>query len=350
MTGGWGFKSLFTVSDTPVLFSSPFQVRLDAASRGPHGVLCPEWVPSPDATTAKGEAIIPPNLRNRIKDNATFVYAPLRDSAKELLRAVDMERFDGLSLAFLRHLQKLELMLVSSTGEGAAETKVIKTLTYSAAVTQVKVEGGGAAAKTLQDAVHLQAHKALDCTLRLNTSVKVRETTQEEAPDRFYRIHKFTVGLDESATTEMALAFPLDADRKPLLKEKDKDANTEHVFSYVPVPNAGKLPFAFHADFDLTSDMQGLMPTSSWNQWVLACAARLFVISFLTDSKLRKCRVSSAQEARTWVTECLPIRQETTWTTTSRPSGRSGRGCGGVWGRPSPSCCRRTCSSRRRAA
>ena len=41
--------------------------------------------------------------------------------------------------------------------------------------------------------------------------------------------------------------------------------------------------FALQADFDVTSDMLGLHPTSAWNHWLLSCTARLFVLAFLAD-------------------------------------------------------------------
>ena len=294
-TGGWGFKSLFAVSDTPVIFSSPFQLRLDAASRGPHGVLCPEWVPSVDATNARGEAIIPPSYRARIKDNSTFVYAPLRESAKALLKAGDMERFDGLTLAFLDQLRKVDLMLVSY--EGPAEVKVVRSLQHEVELVPAKLEEGfSATTASLQKAVRIVGHRAAECTIRLNKTVRVPDRNYEQRQDpveQYYRLHEFQVSLGDKETTLISLAFPLDAEKKPMLKERRRKENngnlhTESIYCRTPVPHAGSLPFALNADFDLTSDMLGLHPTSAWNHWVLSCAARLFVLSFLNDAKLRE--------------------------------------------------------------
>ena len=36
------------------------------------------------------------------------------------------------------------------------------------------------------------------------------------------------------------------------------------------------------------SDWLGLHPTSAWNHWVLSCAARVSVLSFLDDAKIRE--------------------------------------------------------------
>jgi hypothetical protein len=60
------------------------------------------------------------------------------------------------------------------------------------------------------------------------------------------------------------------------------------VYCQTPLGKAGSLPFAINGDFDVTSDMQGLHPTSGWNHWMLSCAARLFVLAFLTDPLLRE--------------------------------------------------------------
>lgn len=302
-TDGWGFKSLFSVSDMPVIFSPPFQIRLDAASRGPHGVLCPEWVPSVDATTEAGDPIIPPSYRARIKDNCTFVYAPLRTSAKELLQAADMEHFDGLSLAFLDQLRKVDLMLVSY--EGPAEVKVVRSLQHEVDLMPVKLAGDVSSSTTLslRNLVRVFHHRAADCVVRMHKTVRVPDRNhdeREEPLERYYRLHDFQISLDgnpaigNQETTRITLAFPLDKDKQPLLKEKREKENgspfhTESIYCKMPVLNAGKLPFALQADFDLTCDLMGLHPTSAWNHWLLSCTARLFMLSFLSDAKLRKC-------------------------------------------------------------
>jgi hypothetical protein len=322
--GGWGLKAVLAVSDTPVVFSAPFQLRLDAVTRGPQGVLCPEWVPSVDATVPSEDPsgdpvpIIPPSYRARIKDNCTFVYAPLRHSARALLRVVDMEPFEGLALAFSDRTRSVELMLVSY--EGLAEVKVVRTHLHTAELVpvglprEVSPEAGAAAAKgveTLQASVRVAGHRAAECAVRLVATKRVPDRSICDdcggPKERRYRVHDFSVslvgagveeGMDvDGQTMRITLAFPLDAEAQPLSREKRRELvpeaqgrlHTESLFCQMPVARAGKLPFAVNADFDLTGDLGGLHPTSSWNHWLLGCVARLFVLALLRDPVLRAC-------------------------------------------------------------
>lgn len=300
---GWGLKTLLAVSDIPVIISTPFQLRLDSAERGPRGVLCPEWVASLDAETPQGEAIIPPSYRARIKDNCTFIYAPLRESAKELLRSADMEPFEGLALAFLERARKLDMMLVSY--EGPAEVKVVRSIQHEVELRPACVpEEGKATGATrlaaLKSSVRLVAHRVADCVVRCSKSTRIPDRNHQEdgqSGTSLYRLHEFQIALESSegrgtpARTQIALAFPLGADGFPITEDIRRrkhhgNAHTEFIYCQMPVPCAGKLPFALQADFDITSDTLGLHPTSSWNRWLLSCSVHLFVIAAIADPTL----------------------------------------------------------------
>lgn len=320
--GGWGLKAVLAVSDTPVIFSAPFQLRLDAVGRGPQGVLCPEWIPSVDATTPAGEPIIPPSYRARVRDNCTFVYAPLRPAAQALLRVADMEAFDGLALAFTNRTRSVEVMLVSY--EGPAEVKVVRTHLHAAELSpaslpaEVAPEAGPAAAKgveTLQASVRVAGHRVGECVVRHTSTTKIPDrsfTDDGGGPkERRYRVHEFRVsllpgggaaaeegGMDvDQQQTRITLAFPLDEDGQALRRDRRRQLfpkaggrlHTEALFCHMPVARAGELPFAVNADFDLTGDRGGLHPTSAWNHWLLGCVARLFVLALLRDPLLRTC-------------------------------------------------------------
>lgn len=323
--GGWGLKAVLTVSDTPVIFSAPFQLRLDAFSRGPQGVLCPEWISSVDATTRAGEPIIPPSYRARVRDNCTFVYAPLRPAAQALLRVADMEAFDGLALAFTHRTRSVEVMLVSY--EGPAEVKVVRTHLHAAELSpaalpaEMAPETGRAAAKgveTLQASVRVAGHRTAGCVVRHTSTTKIPDrsfTDDGGGPtERRYRVHEFRVSLlpgggaeeegiiVDQQQTRITLAFPMDTDGQALRRDRRRQLfpkaggrlHTEALFCHMPVARAGKLPFAVNADFDLTGDLGGLHPTSAWNHWLLGCVARLFVLALLRDPLLRMCLWLSA--------------------------------------------------------
>lgn len=298
------------LSISPLSFFIPvLQVRLDGASRGPAGILCPEWVASLDAQTPDGEDIIPSSYHSRIRENSTFVYAPLRESAKPLLKAADVEVPDGLCLAFLKSLRRVDCVYVSY--EGPAEVKVVKNASHEVVLTDVELcpeaALGVAAAQALgglKTACRVSAHVAYDVEVTHTQAIKVPDRQYDEKlppSTRYYRMHSFTLttaaanadkGLDKQSTT-ISLAFPLGPDRRPPHPEVDASSasrHTEPLYCPVAVPQGGKLPFALRADLDLTNGRLCLHPTSAWNAWALACAARLFVAACLADDLIRTCQ------------------------------------------------------------
>ena len=158
---------------------------------------------------------------------------------------------------------------------------------------------------------------------------------------REYRLHRYTIrqyrdpkqrgagsaasaslssvaGVVGGATTSIALAFPVSADRTP-----QRSAHGELVFAYLPVTAAG-LPFALHADFELVASRQEVSDSNSANHVLLARVPKLFVHAVLTDPALGEDafaaylpdteavrRDNRSGGGRKWHTLALALHQET---------------------------------------
>ena len=116
---GIGFKSVFQITDAPVVVSPPFQFRFDTAARGVFGFIVPSWIERPDEH-------VPPRhhaLLRRVCPEAggvsragTLLVCPFaaRVDGGEIMRDLS---FDGLSLAFLKNLQQISFVASAAAPE-----------------------------------------------------------------------------------------------------------------------------------------------------------------------------------------------------------------------------------------
>ena len=111
-------------------------------------------------------------------------------------------------------------------------------------------------------------------------------TAREASADaREERVRRGVVSSDAkylttTATTSIALAFPVDADERP-----QRSADGEQVFAFLPVTAAG-FGFAIHADFELVASRQDVSDAHSGNHVLLGRIPRLFVHALLVDPRL----------------------------------------------------------------
>lgn len=94
---GIGFKSVFMVTDAPHVLSGKWTFKLDVSSRGPVGMVCPEFVNPEGIATLLPEAA-QKALQERHKSPVTCLYMPLKKRASLAVAG----RMVRESLLFLR--------------------------------------------------------------------------------------------------------------------------------------------------------------------------------------------------------------------------------------------------------
>ena len=127
---GIGFKSVFQVSDRPMVVSPPFQFCFDTAANGVFGYIVPSWVGSPAERlpherhrrflrrlfpSSSGDAA----AEAAASDTGTLLVCPMAARVKGLDLMKDLN-FDGLALAFLKNLEKITFASVKSANVAAA--------------------------------------------------------------------------------------------------------------------------------------------------------------------------------------------------------------------------------------
>ena len=106
---GIGFKSTFQITDCPLIVSPPFSFKFDTAARGIFGYIVPSWVEQPEQHVPSRHHSLLRRTRPDDGGGGTLLVCPFASRVRgtDLLR--DFE-FDGLSLAFLKNLEKISFV------------------------------------------------------------------------------------------------------------------------------------------------------------------------------------------------------------------------------------------------
>ena len=293
---GIGFKSVFQICDQPVVLSPPFQFCFDTLKHEVFGYIVPSWVDAPlEHVPAKhrqhlgrvwGESGGP-------SATGTLLVCPMASRVRGLDLMRDLN-FDGLSLAFLKNLEKISFVSSvsrASSREHGAGLSVASSAADSSSrehvyrVERTEEELGGLqnVAEGVLKGINVVCHKLFSCAIiQREDGVETR---------RHYRLHSYTLHKYKSdatsggvaatpATTVISLAFPVDDALAPL-----RSAEGELIFAYLPVCAAG-FGFAINADFELVASRQDVSDSNSGNHVLLGRIPPLFVHAVLTDPAL----------------------------------------------------------------
>jgi len=214
---GIGFKSVFRVTDEPLILSNGFRFSL----------------PIHDPETSLGY-VIPvwrQNLPAGIEPSWTNIYLPLTSKGRgELPRVADIH---PSLLLFLKKVRKIDIR----DGTGTSTRWICR-------------EGHG-------DRINIRSNSGIDHWRVVSHSLSVSTNIVEEKRD----------GV---STVELVLAFPLTEEGTP-------DSSTERpVYSFLPIRPYG-FRFAIQGDFILASSREDILTDRAWNQWLRDSIPSLFM-------------------------------------------------------------------------
>ena len=312
---GIGFKSVFQICDRPIVCSPPFQFCFDTVKHEVFGYIVPSWLDSPGehvpARHREHLARIFPDGSVAPSATGTLLVCPMAPRVRGLDLMRDLS-FDGLSLAFLKNLEKISF--VSSVSRSSAREDDVALPAAGADATipgiessrresiyrveKVEQDVDGTSTQGVADTI-LKGISVVSHTLDQCTIIQRENTTETR---RHYRLHSYQIlkykpgsttggavvpgagagaaAAARPATTTISLAFPVDDTLAPM-----RSAEGELIFAYLPVTAAG-FGFGINADFELVASRQDVSDSHSGNHVLLGRIPPLFVHSILTDPAL----------------------------------------------------------------
>ncbi len=227
---GIGFKSVFTVSDCPMIFSNGFQFALPAPkSRDTIGYVVPEWLENPPLPLDMGR---------------THIVLPL--TAKKCVPSRIVHALESIEPSTLLFLSKLCSIEVS-----------IETPSHKSRIVIKKV---GDQTPILRTESHCSRNETVSSVKK--TFWVARQTLQVPA------------GLKDNATgsaeTTLTIALPI-----------DHVTCSGKLFTWLPVLENTGLPFMVNGDFNVAASRQDIHADDDYNVWLLDHVPNLFVDTFV---------------------------------------------------------------------
>lgn len=220
---GIGFKSVFTVSDSPEIHSNGYHFKFDRTVKDkPLGFVIPYWVD---------------DIRDAVEGQTVIVLPAPKN---EEFDGSKLHSLDPYLLLFLRKLRKIEVHENDQVSSFCRLDKVgISQLTLS--------KDNGSGEVTLEQKQYL----------RTSCIVEMDSVQEEKRP-----------GIDK---TEIVLAFPISE-----LYEAQPDINRSKIYAFLPIRQAG-FRFSIQADFLLNASRGEIREGLLWNIRLRDAIASAFV-------------------------------------------------------------------------
>jgi hypothetical protein len=249
---GIGFKSVFRITDSPIIHSNGFHFALPKQEpQTGLGYIVPIWQEK---------------LPRFLKDGTTTIILPLDRAetvqlASEALRDIVLE-----TLMFLHKLTAIELAIELPDQRHGLTIEKKKP---RSSLVEIHVDVRDSAGSRQAVRSFWQASRSFP--------------RPDHVPD------EGRAGITER---EVSVALPLAG---------AVDGNK--LFAYLPVSGDTGLPFLINADFQLTSSREGVRHDLVWNQWLRSCIPQVFVEAFL--SAMRDQEIDPGSKCRLY--ETIPL-------------------------------------------
>ena len=236
---GIGFKSVFRVTSCPEIHSNGFHINfdIDPKGNGNMGYIKPTWLGDEE------DAGHPERLA--VEERSTFGTQVVLPLLPELLdprnRDALLEKVEDVHPSLLLFLRNLRRLVVRDHVNG-----------MSRVMTRTDLSSTDASSDIIQVSNNEKVHTWL---------LKKRNFSSEI-------VRKDNRG--HVATTELALAFPLD--------EVNGERDEMMVFAFLPLRACG-LKFVLQGDWTIPTSREDIDSSSPWNQWLRSKVAPLFVES-----------------------------------------------------------------------
>lgn len=229
---GIGFKSVFSVSNSPEIHSNGYHFRFDRTKESNLlGYVVPHWCEPPADVRPDGTTIILDAAPSIVFDSTT------------------LGDLDARVLLFLNKLRQLSL----DFGDAKCVYRRIDRKGISLLRTETK---SVAAEPDHQELRYVRVLKSI--------------TVEPQHAD---------VKRPNIATTDVVLAFPVNEVDEALPEQ------ASHVFAYLPITQLG-FKFPFHADFILNSGREAVLNDRPWNKRLRDAVAEAFVEALPSFKKL----------------------------------------------------------------
>ncbi|GAB1316396.1 hypothetical protein MFIFM68171_06606 [Madurella fahalii] len=246
---GIGFKSVFIAAWKVHIQSGPFSFYFEhkKGDRG-LGMIAPIWQDPIE------------ELESPLTRMTLHLHDQGSQDELEHLRAMIIEQLDDVRptcLLFLRKLRRIRVTFFDEQGQPERARELGHSDVVGRSVVLETVLTDGAGNETRENRYyHVTRYTAKSLAPSQNRDVQNTGTTSEVSP-----------------TAEVVLAFPLTADRQPLIERQE-------LFAFLPVKESG-FKFLIHPDFDTAGNREDISTTSRRNIALRDAIAITFVQAVL---------------------------------------------------------------------